>query len=164
MRRVISFVPLLLLTLLVGCGTGTGGGGSSGTPPSITSFTANPETTEPGDDVRLSWSVENAESLRVSPGVGAVTGSSVVVEPDETITYTLTATNDDGRDNAEVTVTVEAPPPDEPDEPFVDRDCSDFDTQPEAQAFFIAEGGPEEDPHGLDGDGNGIACESLPAS
>lgn len=54
-----------------------------------------------------------------------------------------------------------APPP---EEPFVDRDCSDFDTQPEAQAFFIAEGGPEEDPHQLDADGNGIACESLPAS
>jgi len=136
-------------------------------PPVITSFTANPDTAEPGDDVRLRWSVENAESLRVSPGVGTVTGSSVVVEPEETTTYTLTATNDDGDDTADVTVTVEAPPPDEPEDPedpFVDRDCSDFDTQPEAQAFFIAEGGPEEDPHGLDADGNGIACESLPDS
>lgn len=48
--------------------------------------------------------------------------------------------------------------------PFVDRNCSDFGTQPEAQAFFIAEGGPEEDPHGLDADGDGIACEALPPS
>lgn len=136
-------------------------------PPVITSFTADPETAESGEEVTLSWDVEGAESLRVSPGVGAVTGSSITVEPDESTTYTLTATNDDGRDTATVRVTVEAPPsePDPPsDEPFVDRDCSDFDTQPEAQAFFISEGGPEEDPHDLDRDGNGIACESLPAS
>lgn len=132
--------------------------------PVIESFTASPDTIESGDEVTLRWVVENAESLRVSPGVGTVTGSSVVVEPDETTTYTLTATNDAGDDTADVTVTVEAPPPDEPEEPFVDRDCSDFETQPEAQAFFIAEGGPEEDPHDLDRDGNGIACESLPDS
>jgi hypothetical protein len=43
----------------------------------------------------------------------------------------------------------------------VDRDCSDFRSQAEAQAFFIANGGPTQDPHGLDGDRNGIACESL---
>ncbi len=50
-----------------------------------------------------------------------------------------------------------------PDETSVaDRDCSDFDTQPEAQRFFEAHGGPERDPHNLDGDGNGVACESLP--
>ncbi|WP_251962968.1 thermonuclease family protein [Salinibacter ruber] len=41
-----------------------------------------------------------------------------------------------------------------------DRDCSDFDTQPEAQRFF--ERHQPGDPHGLDGDGNGVACESLP--
>jgi competence protein ComEC len=43
-----------------------------------------------------------------------------------------------------------------------DRDCGDFDTHDEAQAFFIAAGGPERDPHRLDGDNDGIACESLP--
>ena len=42
--------------------------------------------------------------------------------------------------------------------------CSDFDTQQEAQAQFEADGGPEEDPHNLDSDGDGIACESLPSS
>ena len=41
-----------------------------------------------------------------------------------------------------------------------DRDCGDFDTQEEAQAFFEAAGAS--DPHRLDGDGNGVACESLP--
>ena len=43
-----------------------------------------------------------------------------------------------------------------------DYDCSDFATQREAQRFFEQEGGPHEDPHGLDGDGDGIACEDLP--
>jgi endonuclease YncB( thermonuclease family) len=41
-----------------------------------------------------------------------------------------------------------------------DRDCDDFDTQPEAQRFF--ERHQPGDPHGLDGDGDGQACESLP--
>ncbi|MSP78616.1 MAG: micrococcal nuclease [Dehalococcoidia bacterium] len=43
-----------------------------------------------------------------------------------------------------------------------DRDCGDFRTQAEAQAFYIAAGGPGQDPHRLDSDGNGKACESLP--
>jgi hypothetical protein len=42
-----------------------------------------------------------------------------------------------------------------------DRNCGDFKTQAEAQAFFEAAGGPESDPHRLDADGNGFACESL---
>jgi len=41
-----------------------------------------------------------------------------------------------------------------------DRDCSDFDTQPEAQRFF--ERHQPGDPHGLDGNNDGEACESLP--
>ena len=41
-----------------------------------------------------------------------------------------------------------------------DRDCRDFATQAEAQAFYEAAG--PGDPHRLDGDGNGIACERLP--
>ncbi|MDE0142990.1 MAG: SH3 domain-containing protein [Caldilineaceae bacterium] len=43
-----------------------------------------------------------------------------------------------------------------------DRDCGDFSTQAEAQAFFHAAGGPAHDPHRLDGDNDGVACESLP--
>ncbi len=43
-----------------------------------------------------------------------------------------------------------------------DYDCSDFSTQDEAQTFFESEGGPSDDPHNLDRDGDGVACESLP--
>lgn len=50
-----------------------------------------------------------------------------------------------------------------PYDPFgSDKDCSDFDSFKEAQSFFEAAGGPTNDPHRLDGDKNGRACESLP--
>ena len=44
---------------------------------------------------------------------------------------------------------------------FEDRNCSDFSTWREAQDFFESEGGPEKDPHRLDGNKDGEACESL---
>ena len=40
-----------------------------------------------------------------------------------------------------------------------DRDCVDFGAAAEAQRFFLASGGPARDPHDLDGDGDGLACE-----
>lgn len=44
-----------------------------------------------------------------------------------------------------------------------DKDCSDFNTQQEAQAYFNANGGsPSNNIDGLDDDHDGIACESLP--
>ncbi len=61
------------------------------------------------------------------------------------------------------------PPPTPPAAPTAmvptggaDRDCGDFGTQAEAQAFYQAAGGPTADLHRLDSDGNGQACESLP--
>ncbi|UOQ43708.1 thermonuclease family protein [Halobacillus salinarum] len=43
-----------------------------------------------------------------------------------------------------------------------DRDCSDFSSQEEAQAFYEAAGGPKSDPHRLDGrDHDGVVCEGL---
>lgn len=44
-----------------------------------------------------------------------------------------------------------------------DKDCSDFPSQRAAQIFFIKHGGPQLDPHRLDEEGDGIACESNPA-
>ncbi len=55
-----------------------------------------------------------------------------------------------------------APGPSASDEEALhDLDCGDFSEWQEAQAFFESQGGPDEDPHGLDGDGDGIACRSL---
>lgn len=39
------------------------------------------------------------------------------------------------------------------------KNCSDFSSPAEAQRFFLAAGGPVRDPHGLDRDGDGNACE-----
>ncbi len=44
---------------------------------------------------------------------------------------------------------------------FVDKNCADFRTRKEAQAFYIKNGGPLRDPHGLDRDKDGKACEEL---
>ena len=43
-----------------------------------------------------------------------------------------------------------------------DVDCSDFSNQAVAQSYFIDHGGPSSDSAGLDADGDGVACESLP--
>ena len=48
--------------------------------------------------------------------------------------------------------------------PEPDRDCSDFDAWQAAQDFFLSAGGPGSDPHRLDGDGDGVACEDLPGA
>ncbi len=45
---------------------------------------------------------------------------------------------------------------------FRDKDCDDFATQAKAQKFFKKHSGPKKDPHGLDADHDGIACEDLP--
>jgi len=42
-----------------------------------------------------------------------------------------------------------------------DRDCKDFARWEDAQAFYLPSGGPSVDPHRLDGDNDGIACEAL---
>ncbi len=42
-----------------------------------------------------------------------------------------------------------------------DKDCSDFSTWRQAQNFYKNHGGPRYDPHRLDADRDGIACESL---
>ena len=47
-----------------------------------------------------------------------------------------------------------APAPAPPSGP--DKDCSDFASQSEAQEYLLPG-----DPHGLDGNGDGIACDSL---
>ncbi len=45
----------------------------------------------------------------------------------------------------------------------IDLDCSDFSSQEEAQECFeYCQSLGYDDPHGLDGDGDGIACNYLP--
>ena len=46
-------------------------------------------------------------------------------------------------------------------QPFNDKDCGDFQTHAQAQAFFESQGGPAQDPHKLDRNKDGVVCESL---
>jgi hypothetical protein len=78
----------------------------TGAAPTISSFAASPTSASAGSSVTLSWSVSNATYLLISPGAGAVRGTSVVVKPSATTTYTLYATNQYDRSTATVTVTV----------------------------------------------------------
>ena len=74
--------------------------------PTINSFTATPGNVTAGGNVTLSWDVGNASYIVVSPQAGAVRGTSVVVQPGQTTTYKLYATNQYGRTTAAVTVTL----------------------------------------------------------
>jgi hypothetical protein len=86
---------------------------------SVDAFTATPETINPGDEVTLSWTLSEATSAVITaPGVvdialsaGQLSEGSLTVTPEDTITYTITATSeDDVSDSATVTVTVEQIP------------------------------------------------------
>jgi hypothetical protein len=79
----------------------------TGAAPSISSFTATPSTASANSPVTLNWSASGASYFVISPSVGAVRGNSVQVNPAQTTTYTLAATNQFGRTTATVTVTVQ---------------------------------------------------------
>ncbi len=79
----------------------------TGPTPKIASFTANPSTSSAGQPVTLSWTVTGASYFVISPQVGAIRGSSVVVMPAATTTYTLYGANEYGRSTRTVKVTVQ---------------------------------------------------------
>ena len=79
----------------------------TGPPPAVAKFTANPTTVSAGQPVTLSWNVTGAIYNIVTPQVGPVRGTSVIVNPTATTTYALYSTNQYGRKIAKVTVTVQ---------------------------------------------------------
>ena len=74
-----------------------------GASPVVSSFTAAKGS---GGAVTLAWSASGAGYFVVSPGVGAVRGTSATVTPTQTTTYTLYAANAYGQSTATVIVTV----------------------------------------------------------
>jgi hypothetical protein len=78
-----------------------------GAAPGISSFTASSMSVSSGMQVTLSWQASGTSYYIVSPQIGAVRGNSVTVKPAQTTTYTLDATNQYGRTQAAVTVTVQ---------------------------------------------------------
>ncbi len=78
-----------------------------GAAPSISSFTASSSSVSSGTKVTLNWQATGTSYYVLSPQVGAVRGSNATVTPTQTTTYTLYATNQYGRTQASVTVTVQ---------------------------------------------------------
>ena len=88
----------------------------TGSLPKVNYFTADPTAIYAGDYTTLSWSVSNATSINISPGIGLVSSvGSTLVSPGESISYTLTATNAAGSVNRTISVNVQltqpTPPP-----------------------------------------------------
>ena len=111
-RSIWMWIMPMIGLLLVACGGG-GGGGSTPAPsaPAISAFSASSAQVQPGQSVTLSWTVQGATSLTISPGVGSVVGlSSQTVSPAATTTYVLTAANAFGSVTASTTVTVASAP------------------------------------------------------
>jgi len=120
-----SGTPALLLmacALLASCGGSSSdrGAGStssptsppptSGSAPSITSFSASPANINPGSSTTLSWVSSGAATLAITPGTFTSTNQSgsVAVSPGSTTTYTLSAANSSGSSSASATVSVAA--------------------------------------------------------
>src|SRR5712664_1627110 len=73
----------------------------------ISSFAASSTSVSAGMPVALSWQINGASYIIVSPQVGAVRSMSVVVTPAQTTTYTLYASNAFGRTMSTITITVQ---------------------------------------------------------
>jgi len=79
----------------------------SGASPAIGAFKASSTYIDKGRSVTLSWSTSGAIYNIISPTVGPVRGTSIMVSPNTTTTYTLYSTNQYGRNTATVTVAVQ---------------------------------------------------------
>jgi hypothetical protein len=77
----------------------------SGAPPVISSFASSSPSITRGETTTLSWDVTGANYVLISM-IGPVRGTSTVVSPTKTTTYTLYATNQFGRTTATAMVTV----------------------------------------------------------
>ncbi|MGI9243438.1 MAG: lamin tail domain-containing protein, partial [Verrucomicrobiales bacterium] len=79
-------------------------------PPNVTAFTASPSLIASGGSSMLTWQVERADSVTITPSVGTVdVDGSVNVSPSTTTTYTLTASGEGGVTESMITVGVDVP-------------------------------------------------------
>jgi hypothetical protein len=101
-----ALAPLSLLLGLSACGTEP-----LLLPPQIQTFSAIPGTIGLGDSALLTWSVSGADSIFLSPAIGAIIEAAKWVHPPTTTTYRLVATNRTGADTAYASVSVNLPPP-----------------------------------------------------
>ncbi len=107
-RSVWLGVASCAVALGWGCGGGSSRDSHPTSAPKIGAFTATPAGIMESGKTTLSWTQTGAKTLSLSPDPGAVAAgdTSIVVSPEKTTTYTLTATNDLGSDSRAVQVTV----------------------------------------------------------
>lgn len=82
-------------------------------PPEIKRFTIEPSWVTADDEVRLTWEVEGADTVTITPSIGTVNnlkGSLDVSAPTKDTVYTLVAENKGGQTEQSIEVTVKAPP------------------------------------------------------
>ena len=83
---------------------------AAGAAPVVKYFDADPEEIIPGDASTLTWDVSGAAEVSIDQGIGDIVDIGATnVSPDETTTYTLTATGPGGTVTATVEVTVLEP-------------------------------------------------------
>jgi hypothetical protein len=98
-KILVLFSIIVVSVLMTGC--------NGGAPPLINIFSASPSTINQGESSTLTWSVSDADTVTITPGVGTVDSSdSIPVSPEVTTTYTLIATNSAGSVTATATVMV----------------------------------------------------------
>jgi peptidoglycan-associated lipoprotein len=87
--------------------------------PVIAQFAAEPASIQRGQSSTLRWEVTgNATSVAINQGIGTVQGTgNQRVQPNDSTTYTLSATGPGGTVTSSATVTVTAPPPPPPPPP-----------------------------------------------
>jgi hypothetical protein len=78
-----------------------------GPSPVISNFNASPPSITTGQSATLNWTASDAIYNIISLSVGKVRGTSVIVTPSATTTYTLYSTNQYGHTTDKVTVTVQ---------------------------------------------------------
>jgi peptidoglycan-associated lipoprotein len=80
--------------------------------PVIAQFTAEPSSIERGQAATLRWSVSDATSVTIEPGLGTVqSNGNRQVFPSNSTSYRLTASGPGGNASASATVNVVVPPP-----------------------------------------------------
>jgi hypothetical protein len=83
---------------------------TTGSAPTITSFSASPGSINPGLSTTLSWVSSGAANISITPGTftSSNASGSVSVSPASTTMYMLSATNSSGSTTSSATVTVAA--------------------------------------------------------